>query len=84
VDKNPLLLRIHKIVQQYEKKKTNSELRRSFLRWVEYLARMGRKRQVYRPLVWKYEQKDYLECLGVYGKIILKCTCKRMEWIKLV
>jgi hypothetical protein len=44
MDKNPLILRIrYKIVQQFEKKTTNSELRSSFLRWVENLARMGRK-----------------------------------------
>lgn len=40
------------------------------VRWVEHVAHMGEKINVYRVLVGKLEGKNYLEDLGVGGWIL--------------
>jgi len=37
-----------------------------------HVARMGKRRGVYRILVWKPEERDHLEDPGVDGTIILR------------
>ena len=41
------------------------------------IARMGKRRGVYRVLVGKPEIKDHLEDLGIGGRIILKWIFKK-------
>jgi hypothetical protein len=40
---------------------------------------MGERRGAYRALVGKPEGRNYLEDPAVDGRIILKCTCERLD-----
>jgi hypothetical protein len=42
------------------------------MRWMEYVARMGESRGVYRVLVGKPEGKSHLEDPNIDGRIILR------------
>jgi hypothetical protein len=46
------------------------------IKWVGHMARMGR-REVHRGLWWgNLRERDHLEDLVLYGRIILKLTVK--------
>jgi hypothetical protein len=45
---------------------------KSRIRWAGHVARIGKRRGVYRILVGKREGKNHLEDPGVNGRIILK------------
>jgi len=47
------------------------------IRWAGHVARMGKRRGVYRDLVAKPEGKNHLENPDVDGWIILRCIFKR-------
>jgi hypothetical protein len=48
-------------------------------RWARRVADMGRITNVYRLLVDKPEEKTQLRDLGVYDRIILKCSIRNVE-----
>jgi hypothetical protein len=48
--------------------------------WTEYIARMGEKRNAYKILVGKPEEKRQLGRQDVGGRIILKWILDRMGW----
>jgi len=42
------------------------------MKWVEYMAYRGERRNMYRALVGEPEEKNHLVELGVIGRVILK------------
>lgn len=55
------------------------------MRWVSNVAHMEGK-NAYRVLVWKLNEKDHLECLGVDGRLSLdlkETTFEGMGWVKI-
>jgi len=59
--------------------------------WVGLVARMGKKRSVYRVLVGKLEGKNHLEDPGIDGRIILRWifrkwyvgVCTGLFWLRI-
>ena len=51
------------------------------MRWVEHIARMGERRDVYRVLVRNPEGKNHLGEQGVDGRIILRWILRKWEGV---
>ena len=50
------------------------------LRWADCIAHMEKK-EMYTGFWWRnLRTRDYLENLGIYGRIILKCILKNRMW----
>jgi hypothetical protein len=49
------------------------------LRWTGHVARMEDRRDAYRVLVGKPEERNHLEDPGIDGRIILKCIFERLR-----
>jgi len=48
-------------------------------RWAGHVARMGERRDAYRVLVGKPEERDHLEDPGVDGRIILRRIFRKWD-----
>jgi hypothetical protein len=46
------------------------------MRWARYVARVGENNGAYRVLLRRPERKNFLEDLGLNGRLILKCISK--------
>jgi hypothetical protein len=52
---------------------------KSRTRWVEHVARMGEKRGACRIWWGNLRERDHLEDIGMYGRIILKLIFKKLD-----